>query len=736
MNRIAPQAVQEKDSLLYWRARILFAILFTGVLLSMFVFVPLFVLVFKQGLWGLAATDVIIWLGAVSLLVSPRWSYEIRATIMVSMLYIVGLGVVISVGPLSGGPAWLFAFAVLSGVLLGSKAAIRALAINTVTLAIIGWLMHTGRFGQSFPFFDTAELMILAGANFILLNAIAAMSVTVLVKSLVSMHQKERNLTGILERERSQLIDAKNALELEVDERRKAEGALRESEAKYRLLADNITDNIWTFDLNGWRFSYVSPSVVNLSGYSADEAMGLRLEDVLTPASLKLATEILHDEMAKTDQDVDPMRSRTLELEQYRKDGTTLWTEVSVRFMYDNEGHPSAILGVTRDISERKRLEYQIQLFQRMESLGTLAGGIAHDFNNLLMGIQGRISLLLMDEDPSRAPYEHLKEIENYVESASDLTRQLLGFARGGKYEIKPTDINHLLENSSAMFGRTKKEMTIHATYPSNVWAVEVDRGQIDQVLMNLFVNAWQAMPEGGDLYLKTENVMLDEADVSPFSVEPGKYVKISVTDTGVGMEKAIQERIFEPFFTTREMGRGVGLGLASAYGIIRNHGGFINVYSEKGKGTTFNIYLPASEKEVIEEKRLSEKVSKGSGTVMVVDDEELILDVLAPMLKRMGYDVLIARSGREAIQVYEENKDRIDIIVLDMVMPDMGGSETYDRISQMNPHVKVLLSSGYSINGQARKLLDRGCSDFIQKPFRVKQLAQKIREILDKKSC
>ena len=250
---------------------------------------------------------------------------------------------------------------------------------------------------------------------------------------------------------------------------------------------------------------------------------------------------------------------------------------------------------------------------------------------------------------------------------------------------------------------------------------------------MNLYVNAWQAMPGGGDLYLETENLTLDETDVKPFSIEPGKYVKISVTDTGVGMDKATREKIFEPFFTTKEMGRGTGLGLASAYGIIKNHSGFINVYGEKGHGTTFDIYLPASEKEIIEEKKLAGDTLKGSETVLFVDDEDMIIEIAKEIFAQLGYKVLIARSGKEAIEIYEENKEHIDIVLLDMIMPDMSGSDTYDSLKEIDPDIKVLLSSGYSLEGQATEILNRGCSGFIQKPFKMKELSQKLREILDK---
>jgi CheY-like chemotaxis protein len=283
------------------------------------------------------------------------------------------------------------------------------------------------------------------------------------------------------------------------------------------------------------------------------------------------------------------------------------------------------------------------------------------------------------------------------------------------------------------MFGRTKKETKIHTKYQESIWPVEVDPSQIEQVLLNLYVNAWQAMPGGGELYLQTENVMFDESYSKPYKLSPGKYIKISVTDTGVGMDEATQERIFEPFFTTKKMGRGIGLGLASTYGIIKNHDGIINVFSQKGEGTTFDIYLPASEKEVIEEKKLPEAVLKGTETILLVDDEDIIVSIGEKILKRMGYDVITAKNGKEAIELYKENKARVDIVVLDMIMPEMGGGETYDRLKEINPNVRVLLSSGYSIEGQASEILKRGCDGFIQKPFRMRLLSRKIREVLDK---
>ena len=405
-----------------------------------------------------------------------------------------------------------------------------------------------------------------------------------------------------------------------------------------------------------------------------------------------------------------------------------------------NTKKPLFLANVSIDITERKRaveekakLETQLQQAQKMESMGTLAGGIAHDFNNLLMGIQGRASLMMMDADSSHPYNEHLKGIEDYVKSAADLTKQLLGFARGGKYEVKAIDLNKLIINQNRMFGRTRKEINIQEKFEKDLWATDVDHGQIEQVLLNLYVNSWQAMPGGGDLYIQTENIVIDESFNRPYHVEQGKYVKVSVTDTGVGMDEATQQRIFDPFFTTKEMGRGTGLGLASAYGIIKSHGGSIDVFSEKGEGTTFNIYLPATEKEIVKEKKSQEEVLKGAETTLLVDDEDMILDVGRGIMEKLGYKVLTAKSGEEAIGVYEKNHDKIDMVILDMVMPGMGGGETYDKLKKINPGIKVLLSSCYSIDGQAIEILDRGCNGFIQKPFNVTDLAKSIRKVLDK---
>jgi signal transduction histidine kinase/CheY-like chemotaxis protein len=384
-----------------------------------------------------------------------------------------------------------------------------------------------------------------------------------------------------------------------------------------------------------------------------------------------------------------------------------------------------------RSAEERNKLEAQVKQIQKIEALGTLAGGIAHDFNNLLMNIQGHSSMMLLNIDSAHPHYGRLKNIINQVQSGSKLTSQLLGYARKGKYEVKFINLNRLVEETSETFGRTRKEFTIHRELAEDLFAIEVDEGQIEQALLNLYVNAGDAMDDGGELILKTSNITHDDMKSKLYDPKPGNYVQLNITDTGAGMDQATMERIFEPFFTTKEMGKGTGLGLASVYGIIKGHDGYIDVDSKIGHGTTFTIYLPGVDLVIPKAIKAVERVVKGNETILLVDDEERSIGVSVELLESLGYTIFESRSGKEAIEVYQLNRDKIDLIILDMVMPDMSGGETYDIIKKMNPDIKVILASGYSVNGQATEILERGCNAFIQKPFGRKELSQKIRDVL-----
>ncbi len=522
------------------------------------------------------------------------------------------------------------------------------------------------------------------------------------------------------------------ALAYDITQRKKMEAELRESEARYRQLVQYAPAGIYEIDFRTMRFLSVNDVMCEYTGYTREEFLTLDPEVLLTEDSKPL----LHAEISRLKPDTPappPMEYRVR-----ARNGRIFWVLINARITFE-KGRPAVALAVVHDLTElrkaereKKELEAKLMQAHKMESLGTLAGGIAHDFNNLLMGVLGNASLMLMDQGRAQEDLDRLNHIESYVRRGMDLTRQLLGLSRGGKYEVKPTDLNKLVNESATMFSRTRKEVHFHHQSQNDIWAVACDKGQIDQVLLNIFINAWQAMPKGGDIYVATENVTLEDALARAHETTGGRFVKIAIKDTGIGMDQATIDKIFDPFFTTKERERGTGLGLASAYGIIKNHSGFIDVISQPGQGSTFNIYLPAVDKPIPAETTASGGIAYGEDHILLVDDEAMVRNVGKKMLERLGYQVTTAASGGKALALYQENRDTIDMVVLDMIMPDMSGAETFSNLQKIDPHIRVLLSSGYSIDGQATKILSQGCRGFIQKPFNVKELSRKIRDVLE----
>jgi len=490
----------------------------------------------------------------------------------------------------------------------------------------------------------------------------------------------------------------------------------------FEVILKSMAEGILEITPEG-RIVYVNPAVISLINLPENKLLGSNLTDLFQETDCQRIKSYLAA-MDTQPQTVNEEVSLTMNSKQ-----------ISLSFLPILDKEDQTIIIILNDLSERKRMEAQFLQAQKMEAIGTLAGGIAHDFNNLLMVIQGNASLMLLNVDPSHPHYEMLMSIVKQVQSGSKLTNQLLGYARKGRYEVKPIQVNQLVEETSKAFGRTRKEITIHRELANDLFPIEGDLGQIEQVLMNLFVNAADAMPQGGDIFLKTINIPYGDIRGKLYNPKPGDYVLLTVTDTGMGMDPKTLDRIFEPFFTTKELGRGTGLGLASVYGIIKGHGGYIDVESEERRGTTFKIYLPASNREVQETVEVPDHIIKGTGTILLVDDEEMVLEVGERFLKVMGYQALTAREGREAIEVYNKHRDTIDLVLLDIIMPKMKGGEVFDRLKEINPKVKVLLSSGYSINGDASQILERGCSGFIQKPFDMSQLSQSIGALLKKNS-
>ena len=371
-----------------------------------------------------------------------------------------------------------------------------------------------------------------------------------------------------------------------------------------------------------------------------------------------------------------------------------------------------------------------------MEAIGTLAGGISHDFNNLLQAITGYTQIMLLDKDENDPDYPSLEAIQNAGNRASELVRQLLLFSRKAGSARRPVALNQEIEQTRQILERTIPKMIDIDFHPGGrLWNINADPVQIEQILLNLGTNAADSMPDGGKFLIETENVYLDDDYVQHhLGAKPGPYVLLTASDTGHGMDGETVEKIFEPFFTTKEIGKGTGLGLASVYGIINSHGGFINCYSEIGQGTTFKIYLPAIEHvDTDESTNLVDNAPRGgTETILLVDDEEPIRNFATQALKEFGYTVLTASSGEAAIETYSTNPHGIDLVITDIGMPGMGGHRCFQELIRINPAAKIIIASGYSIDGPIKKTLEAGAAGYVGKPYRLTDLLDKVRAVLD----
>jgi PAS domain S-box-containing protein len=510
----------------------------------------------------------------------------------------------------------------------------------------------------------------------------------------------------------------------DVTERKRVEEALKSSEEKYRLLVENANDAI--FILQDGVMKFHNSRTLELFGYSAGELVSFPFPKLIHPEDRDFVEGIYKGRMEGKEVP-DTYSFRIVD-----KSGETHWVQInSVTILWG--GKPAA-LGFMRDITLEKRLEAQLQHAQKMESIGTLAGGIAHDFNNILGGILGYASFMKNKMTEDHAFYGYVDTIESGAMRASELTSQLLAFARGGRFNIKPINLNRTVEETLAIINRTfDKSISIETRLQDDLPTVEADAGQLQQVLLNLCVNARDAMPAGGTLTIesKAETITGDFAE-APVDAEPGPYVVLTVSDTGVGMDSETAQRVFEPFFSTKEEGKGTGLGLSMAYGVVKNHGGFLRVEGDLGKGATFRIYLPASGKPELKETPVTDAPIGGDELILVVDDEKAIRDLAVEMLDSFGYRVIAVEDGVEAVEVFKAHADDIDLVVLDMVMPKMGGRETFLKLREISPAVKVILSTGYSQVGRAQEILDEGVRGFIQKPYRINTLLSTVRNVLE----
>jgi PAS domain S-box-containing protein len=498
-------------------------------------------------------------------------------------------------------------------------------------------------------------------------------------------------------------------------------------EARYRTTLDSISEIYFETDRQG-RLTFFNQSFCQLTGFSHKTLLGRTARD-LCPLESALRLEMIFRHILEKGE-----TQGLSHVDVFHKDGHTLPLEISVSPIRNSEQETLGFRGIARDISlkilaekERATFAEQMQQAEKLEAIGTLAAGIAHDFNNLLMGIQGNISLLMLHTEPDTPAWKRLVKMEAQIRHGAELTRQLLGFSEDDTRTSRTCNLNILVQDTLAFFSRTCKNICVHPRLSPDLKPVMADASQIRKVILAICVNAAShAMPQGGDLYVETDNILLTDAFVQPHRLPSGEYVRIRIRDTGAGMDEKTRKRVFDPFFTTLEKGRGTGLGLASAFSIIKHHQGILSVQSLPGEGCTFFIHLPCthpSGKALL-------PPSRGL-RILLVDDEEMVREVAADLLEELGHKVITASGGKQALTLFDQHAPTIDLVILDMVMPGMDGNTVLTALRKKAPDLAVLISSGYGQNELAKDALSFQHTGFIQKPFTLAGLSQAIRQLI-----
>src|SRR2546421_9310028 len=514
----------------------------------------------------------------------------------------------------------------------------------------------------------------------------------------------------------------------DITERKRAENALRESEERYRDLVENAHDIIYSHDLEG-NYTSINKAGEAITGYTVAEALQMSLKDTVEAEDYVKVLEMMKRKLAGES-------VTAYEIEIIAKNGRHVPLEVNTKYVYQN-GVAVGVQGIARDVTERRNLEEQLRQSQKMEAIGQLAGGVAHDFNNLLTAINGYSSLALqrVDDDSPIKPY--LEGVEKAGDRAANLTRQLLAFGRKQILQPLALDLNSVVSDMNKMLRRLiGEDIALMAKLASDLKKIKADPGQVEQVLINLVVNARDAMPTGGSLTIETANVDLDQEYASRHvGIQPGRFVMLAVSDTGSGMDETTRARIFEPFFTTKEKGKGTGLGLSTVYGIVQQSSGSIWVYSELNQGTSFKVDLPELPSDgsanVVE--FTIDVIESGSETILLVEDEEVVRGLTTNILEGAGYQVIAASGGAEAAKLCADRNELIDLLLTDVVMPQTSGREVAEQLTKMQPGLKVLFMSGYTDEAIVHHGVLDANVEFIQKPFTPVGLSKKIREVLDK---
>lgn len=471
---------------------------------------------------------------------------------------------------------------------------------------------------------------------------------------------------------------------------------------------------------------YVNPAFTALFGYGKEDLpdRATWFEKAFPDPSERGRMELGYQEDATASLETLSSRPRAMTIRTI--DGRKLPCEVRVQALPTGEH-----LVIYENITDRSKLEAERINTGKMEVIGSLAGGIAHAVNNILMGIQGYTSLMLMKKGPGEPDFKHLKAIEEQVHAGSELTGRILTFSHSGMGEFLPADLNEIVRKTSTVFGNTRSDISIRRKFQDDLPRVEADQGQIEKALIILYIKARQSMPKGGELLLESRNVRLGQEEAEAYGLRAGAYVLVTVTHSGKALDDVAAGKLFEPTLDAGGFGRGQGFDLTSAYGIVRSHGGVLTVGGDEGVGTSFRIYLPASEHKTPRGAESPQEILRGTETILLVDDDDVVLDVNREILESQGYAVITARSGKEALEIYRQRRDEIALVLLDMVMPGINGEETFSLLKRIDPAVRVILASGYSTNDQIRYMMRNGCRAFLQKPYGNLELTMKVREVI-----
>jgi two-component system, cell cycle sensor histidine kinase and response regulator CckA len=515
---------------------------------------------------------------------------------------------------------------------------------------------------------------------------------------------------------------------MDITKRKEAEEELRQSEERYRSLVEYTLDGYFIFEIPSGQLVFLNHRICDIFQYRMDEALSLTIWDLIAPEQHNRIRKSIHDGYNRTGP-----KYNSYTVNGICKDGRSIRAEICVSMVqYQGE---DVIQGVLRDVTESEKLQRQLEQVHKLESIGRLAGGVAHDFNNMLSIILGRVEMMLLEMKPEDQRYDSLMEIRSAAVSSSDLTKQLLAFARQQTIAPKVLDLNENIEMTLRMIRRIIGEDIQLSWKPSDdLWQVKFDPTQVNQILINLCLNARDSISRDGMITIETANAEIDtDYCVRRTEFKPGDWVQLTVSDNGCGMDRETQNKIFEPFFTTKAVGKGTGLGLATVYGIVKQNGGFIYVYSELGMGTSFKIYLPRTTESISKQPASSaNSIPKGIETILMVEDEPAILDVGKITLEHSGYTVLTASTPREALDLATCFDGPIHMLITDVVMPGMNGKELKKNIQSIKPGIKILFMSGYTSDIIAHRGVLEDNVNFLQKPFSVESLAVKVREILD----